>query len=153
MPASVQKWLTEHPQYLEDAVAQAELNLATMKAVRAGKTWHDSDFLDAVERYLGLNETRPNGNGYSHAESRPLTAPRPVPHNPPRQQYGGVPVSAPPTRNPPSFSTGRPQTAQAPLSQAEREIAQASGISESEYQMQKAKMQKLKAAGVISDFK
>jgi len=31
MPAHVQEWLKKHPQFFNDAVAQAELNLATMK--------------------------------------------------------------------------------------------------------------------------
>src|SRR5262245_50691737 len=43
MPAHVKEWLTKHPQYLNDAVAQAELNLATMKCVRDGLTWNDDN--------------------------------------------------------------------------------------------------------------
>jgi len=65
--------------------------------------------------------------------------------------YGGPTVSAPPTRNVPSFSTGRPMNTRAPLSAAETDIAQRLGISTDEYQKQKEKMEKLKAAGVIQD--
>src|SRR5262249_6543734 len=122
MPAAVQKWLVEHPEFLSDAVAQAELNLATMKAVRAGKTWHDSDFIDTVERYLGLRQQAPtNGNG--HDRATPMSAPTPAPRHsmPLGQQYSGPAVSAPPSRDPPSWSSGRPMNTRAPLTAAERD--------------------------------
>src|SRR5262249_40430341 len=46
MPAHVQKWLEEHPQYTDpsDQIAQAEISLATMKCTRDGLTWNDDDF-------------------------------------------------------------------------------------------------------------
>src|SRR5262245_53566949 len=39
IPENVQQWLRAHPQYLniQDPVAQAEINLATLKAIRDGK--------------------------------------------------------------------------------------------------------------------
>src|SRR5215470_4655632 len=42
MPAHVATWLAEHPQYTDpnDAVAQAEIHLATVKCMRDGKTWN-----------------------------------------------------------------------------------------------------------------
>src|SRR5262245_31218533 len=46
-PQHVQEWLGRHPQYTDpnDQIAQAEINLATMKCVRDGLTWNDDDFL------------------------------------------------------------------------------------------------------------
>jgi hypothetical protein len=62
-----------------------------------------------------------------------------------------APVSAPPTREVPSMTTGRPYNARRPLTAAEREAAQFSGISEEEYLRQREKQDRLKASGVISD--
>ena len=90
-----------------------------------------------------------NGNG--HAESR-MSAPTPAPRNPPRQQhYAGPTVSAPPSRDPVSWSSGKPMSSRAPLTAAEAEVARSLGISTEEYARQKEKMQELKAAGVIQD--
>src|SRR5262245_35700507 len=50
VPAAVQQFLTDNPQYLRDAVAQAELNLATQRCVRDGLTWTDDNFIPTVER-------------------------------------------------------------------------------------------------------
>src|SRR5262249_50318922 len=56
MPASVRKWLSEHPQYMnpKDEIAQAEINLAAQKCIRDGLTWNDDDFLPSMERHLGI---------------------------------------------------------------------------------------------------
>src|SRR5215467_16073091 len=56
MPAHVQEWLSRYPQYTDpnDQIAQAEINLATMKCVRDGLTWNDDNFLPSIERHLGI---------------------------------------------------------------------------------------------------
>jgi len=121
-------------------------------AVRAGKTWHDSDFIDTVERYLGLKqETRSNGNGHLH-DSSPMPAPTP-PRNPPvRQQHGGsLVMSAPPTRDAPSFTTGRRQSDTTRLTADEADMARRLKISPEEYARQKEKMIRLKQAGMLQD--
>src|SRR5262245_29491872 len=43
-PAHIEKWLAEHPQYVDpnDAIARTEISLATMKAARDGLTWNDN---------------------------------------------------------------------------------------------------------------
>jgi len=68
-PAHIEKWLAEHPEYCDrnDQIAQTEINLATMKAMRDGLTWNDDEFLPSIERYLGI---APRSNG--HAEQRPI---------------------------------------------------------------------------------
>jgi hypothetical protein len=152
MPAHVQAWIDSHPEYFRDHVKHAELALATAKCTRDGLGWDHAEFVPTVERHLGLRqEARPNGNG--HDRSPPMASPRPAPRNPPtrQQHFGGPSVSAPPTRDTPSWSSGRPVNTHAPLTQAEREIARASGVSEDEYQRQKQKLNQLKAAGVIQD--
>src|SRR5262245_59163420 len=98
MPAAVQKWLADHPQYLDprDQVAAAEIQLATVKCLRDGKTWHDDDFIPTIERHLGLTS---QGNGQSPDQVRggPAPAPMPAPAAPPRnvappRQRSSVPV-------------------------------------------------------------
>ena len=154
MPAHIEKWLAEHPQYMDrnDVIAQTEISLATMKATRDGLTWNDDDFLPSIERYLGI---APRGNG--HAEQRPVERPAPAPAAPPRyaapprQQRSTAPVSAPPSRDVPSFSTGRPQGGPVRLTPAQQEAARFSGISEQEYARQLVKMERMKASGEIDD--
>jgi hypothetical protein len=152
MPAHVQAWINAHPEYFRDYVKHAELALATAKCARDGLGWDNAEFVPTVERHLGLRqEVRPNGNG--HDQSPPMPAPAARRNPSPRQtmNYGGPPVSAPTSRESPSWSSGRPMNSHAPLTQAEREIARASGVSEDEYQRQKHKMNQLKAAGVLQD--
>jgi len=154
MPAHIEKWLAEHPQYCDrnDQIAQTEISLATMKATRDGLTWNDDEFLPSIERYLGI---APRSNG--HAEQRPIERPAPAPAAPPRyaapprQQRSTAPVSAPPSRDVPSFSTGRPQGGPVRLTPAQQEAARFSGISEQEYARQLVKMERMKASGEIDD--
>src|SRR5262245_117551 len=92
MPEHVAKWLAEHPQYVDptDAVAQAELNLATQKCVRDGLTWDDSNFIGSLERHLGLRS-----NGHAAGNGQVETAPAQPSRNPapavarPQPQYSG----------------------------------------------------------------
>jgi hypothetical protein len=145
MSAHVQEWLSKHPQFFNDAVAQAELNVATMKCVRDGLNWNDDNFIPSIERHLGFRQQpQPNGNGHAPA------APARNGAQPVRQQQRpvGPAVSAPPSRDAPSMSTGR-ATGRAPLTEAEVEIARGSGLSPEEYAAQKEKMNRLKAAGAI----
>jgi hypothetical protein len=153
MSAHVQEWLSKHPQFFNDAVAQAELNVATMKCVRDGLTWNDDNFIPTIERHLGFRQQpqpqqrqpQPNGNGHA-----PASGPAPQRNGAQlRQQRPAGPVSAPPSRDAPSMATGRATGHRAPLSEAEAEIARSSGLSLEEYQQQKEKMLRLKAAGAV----
>src|SRR5215467_3859634 len=145
MPAHVQEWLSRHPQYTDsnDQIAQAEINLATMKCVRDGLTWNDDNFLPSIERHLGI---APRANGQS--QHRP-PAPRSEPVR--QQQRSNVPMSAPPHRETPSMSTGRPASRRAPLTEAQREAARFSGITEQEYASKLELMERMKAAGQLDD--
>jgi hypothetical protein len=153
IPAHVQDWLNRHPEYLNDAVAQAELNVATMKCVRDGLNWNDNDFIPTIERHLGWQQQPP-----APTKTAPTHAPVSAPAEPPRdsapvrqQQRPGPPVSAPPTRDVPSLASGRPTTRRVPLTETELQIAKNSGISPEEYQLQKEKMRAMQAAGVIQN--
>jgi hypothetical protein len=153
MPAHIEKWLAANPRYADptDQIAQTELYLATLKCTRDGKSWEQPDFTDHIERHLGLRpQPQPNGNG--QVESRPTANYAPAPRNevPPRRPMA-APVSAPPSREPASMATGRPPSRRAPLTAAELEAAQFSGVSPERYAQEKEKMEKLKMAGVIQD--
>jgi hypothetical protein len=154
MPAQVEKWLAEHPQYLDpnDHVAQAEIHLATVKCMRDGKTWDQPDFIPTIERHLGL---APRGNGQTQhgpIESKPPAPAAPRYEAPPRQQQrSATPVSAPPTREAPSMTTGRPASRRVPLTAEQVEMAKASGISVEEYERQLIRMNQMKAAGALDD--
>src|SRR5262249_1603165 len=149
IPEHVQEWLKEHPQYLniQDPVAQAEINLATLKAIRDGKTWHDPGFLETVERHLGLAPATNGRAAERPAEiERPPAAPTPRPA--PVRQHVGPPVAAPGGREPPAMTSGRVPS-DVRLSAEEVEIARASGITPQEYAEKKKLMLQLKAAGAI----
>src|SRR5262249_1427119 len=152
MPAHVQKWVTEHPQYCDpnDHVAQAEIYTATLKCNRDGKSWDQPDFIPTLERHLGIAG---NGQAQHRPVERPPAAPAPAPRRveQPVRQHAGPPVSAQPTRESPSMATGRPQSFRAPLTKDELLIAQQCGQTPEQYQMQKEKMLRMKAAGQIQD--
>src|SRR5262249_33853591 len=131
MPAHVEKWLADHPQYMDpnDQVAQAEIYTATLKCNRDGKSWDQPDFLPTLERHLGI---APATNG--HAQQRPVERPTPAPAAPPRyeapvrqQQRSTVPMSAPVSRDSPSMATGRSQGGPVRLTPAQQEAARFSG--------------------------
>jgi hypothetical protein len=155
VPAQVQEWLSKNPHYLTDAVGQAELQLATLRSLRDGRTWADDDFIDVLERNLGLSrQTQPQSNGKASDFPTPLSdfptpaSPKPAPR--PVIQRQGAPVSAPPTRQVPSMTTGRP-VSDVRLTVEEAALAQSLGLSEQEYMVQKKKMVQLKQVGAIQN--
>jgi hypothetical protein len=120
-------------------------------------------YYDRMEQMLGLRqqppvgaEGRPQSNGNGQVESRPSAPPRneaPPDHSrgqAPRRAMA-APVSAPPTREVPSMTTGRAPRHRAPLTADELQIAQQCGQTPEEYQQQKEKMQHLKQIGAIQD--
>ena len=150
LPDRVQDWLRQHPEYIRDPRKNTSLQHYHNQMVDAGIGQFTDAYFDRMESLLGLKPSM-NGNGQLY-DRPPMAAPTPAPRNPPRQQtYGGVPVSVPPHRDIPSMSSGRPMSSRAPLTAAEAEIARSLGISAEEYQQQKQKMERLKAAGVIQD--
>jgi hypothetical protein len=153
MPAHIERWLAEHPQYMDpnDPVAQAEIYTATLKCNRDGKKWDQADFIPALERHLGI---APRSNG--QVQSRPIekpSAPAAPRYDAPvrQQQRSSVPMSAPPTREAPSMSTGRPPSRRVALTSEQLDAARFSGISPEEYERQLRKMEAMKAAGQLDD--
>jgi len=144
MPPRVQEWLSRHPQYMDpnDQIAQAEIYTATLKCNRDGKSWDQPDFIPHLERHLGI---APRTNGQSQHR------PPPAPAVPVRQQRSAIPMGAPPHRDVPSMTTGQPASRRAPLTEAQREAARFSGISEQEYASKLELMERMKAAGQLDD--
>jgi hypothetical protein len=149
LPERAKNWLRQRPEYVTDPIKNARLvKMHNVAEYQAGGEFTDSYF-DRMEILLGLKqEAQPRqiqerpatqqGNGAQHS-------------SPARQQQRSVPMSAPPTRDVPSMSSGRPQSHRAPLTQAEHDIARSCGISPQEYAEQKEKMERMKAAGALQD--
>jgi hypothetical protein len=150
MPAHIEKWLAEHPEYMNpnDHVAQAEIYTATLKCNRDGKSWDQPDFIPTLERHLGLRQQQPRPQPQPQQPQ-----PQPRYEAPParQQQRSNVPMSAPPTREAPSMSTGRSPSHRVPLTAEQRDAARFSGISEQEYERQLRRMEAMKAAGALDD--
>jgi hypothetical protein len=135
VPIAVQRWLHANPKYQSDPVAQAELNVASLKCRRDGVMWDDENFIPALERHLG--------NGHAKPAAPAPVAPRVAP-----VRQSTVPVSAPPTREVASWTTGRPQSEPVQLNEEQRQLARTLGISDEEYRQGLARMNREKAGGL-----
>jgi len=146
LPPRVQRWYREHPELATDPERAAQVQYCHHVARRETGGEFTDPYFDRMEAML----FRPATNG--HAESRPSPAPSAPRHvEPPRQPAArmSAPVSAPPTREVPSMSTGRSPGYRAPLSKDELEIAAACGQTPEQYHQQKEKMLRMKTAGEI----
>jgi hypothetical protein len=140
LPKRAQDWLLQHPEYVTDLAKNEQLQkLHHVAEYQAGDAFSDM-YYERLDRLLGL---KPETNGAAQPVHRQL-----VRQSAPVRQQGAVPVSAPPHRDVPSMSTGRAPTRRAPLTQAQREAARYSGISEQEYAEQLEKYEFQKAQGM-----
>jgi hypothetical protein len=151
LPERVQGWYRTNPQFLTDPEKAAQIQYCHHVARREVGEEGTPRYFDRMESMLGI---APNGNGQARPGQidKPLPPPSRIEAPPVRQQrYSGPPLSAPPTREAPSMRTGYPVSRREPLTDAEREIARGSGISEEEYQRQKEKMKRMQAAGELQE--
>ena len=118
MPEGAREWLRKHPQYLSDPEKNAHIQHAHLVSNR-------------LERHLGLRPQR------QPQQTRP-TAPR---------ERAGAPVSAPPTRETVSLTTGRP-SGDISLNREELDLARTLGLSAQEYRDGKARMLRMKGEGL-----
>jgi hypothetical protein len=124
VPEGARGWLRAHPEYLGDPEKNAQIQHAHLVAAReTGDQEFGPHYYERLEHHLGLRPQRQPQQ--TRAASRP-TAPR---HS----------VSAPPTRDSISMSTGRP-TGRVSLSSEEREFAAMVGLSDAEYAAEKQRM-------------
>src|SRR5262249_11170621 len=147
LPKRVQRWYREHPELATDPEQAARVQYCHHVARREVGEEMTEPYFDRMEVMLGLRrQTQPNGNG--RTESAPAPAPtRPMTVDRPAVRPSAAPVSAPPSRESVSLRTGRPVSYRAPLTRDELEIAAASGQTPEQYQAQKEKMLRMKAAG------
>jgi hypothetical protein len=155
LPERVQRWYRGNPEFLTDPEKAAQIQYAHHVARREVGEEGTEPYFARMEVMLGI---APRGNGQAQhrpgpIESKPtVTAPAPRHEAPPRQQQRqSAHVSAPPSREPASMSTGRPMTRRAPLTEAQREAARFSGISEQEYANKLELMERLRSAGQLDD--
>jgi hypothetical protein len=164
LPARVQRWYRAHPEFLTDPEKAAQVQYCHHVAAREVGEQFTDPYFDRMEHLLGFRQqqqqAKPNGNGTGQVhigtnQKIPLRNVQAAPAAPARngggpvRQHAGPSVSAPPTREPPSMSTGKPLGRRVPLTEDELAIARNSGISPQEYQDQKEKMERLKRAGAI----
>jgi hypothetical protein len=134
LPPRAQDWLRSHPDYITDPVKNAQMQKMHYVAEHqaGGQAFSDAYFRE-LESLLG----------FAPAASRNAA--------PVRQQLrSGPPVSAPISRDAPSWSTGRPASQPTRLT-AEEDLARSLGLTPEQYRANKQKMIELKAAGVIVD--
>jgi hypothetical protein len=118
--------LRQRPQYLSDPEKNAQIQHAHLVSVReTGDDEFGPHYYERLEHHLGLRPQR-------QPQQSARTASRPAV----RQQTS---VSAPPTRDSISFSTGRP-TGRVSLSGEEREFARMVGLTDAEYAENKQRM-------------
>ena len=146
LPPRVQGWYRKHPEFATDPEKAAQIQYCHHVAAREVGEQFTEPYFDRMEQMLNL---APRTNG--HAQQRPAPAAPPRYAAPPRQR-STAPVSAPPSRDVPSFRTGRPTGGPVQLTPEQREAARFSGISEQEYARQLVKMNRMKAAGEIDDY-
>jgi hypothetical protein len=159
LPERAQRWCRAHPEFLTNPERAAQLQYCHWVAKREiGEEGTDAYF-DRMEALLDIStqqqqQPKPGSNGHSAPAAPPRnSAPAALAARngvPARQQYNGH-VSAPPTRDVPSMASGKPTNRRPPLTENELQIAKNSGISPEEYQLQKEKMERLKAAGAIQN--
>jgi hypothetical protein len=150
VPEPTAKWLRAHPEYMTDQRKNAALQHFHWVARDEAGEEFTPRYIERLEHHLGL---RQQSNGHqSHVPKQSITTPAPRYEAPPRQQHRqSAPVSAPPSREPASMSTGRPASRRVPLTAEQVEIAKASGISVEEYERQLIRMNQMKAAGQLDD--
>jgi hypothetical protein len=138
LPDNAKSWLRAHPDYITDPTKNAQLRkMHTVAEWQSGGQQYTDLYFDKMNVLLGLKQEA------RHVAPAPSAAPL-------KRQYGG-PVSAPPSRQSLSMTSGRPIERQPRLSDAELEIAQNSGISPEEYQKQKSRWEQIKRSPGFDD--
>jgi hypothetical protein len=144
LPERAKSWYRKDPSWLLDPERAAHIQYVHHVAMREAGSEGTDEYYERMEDMLGVRNSSPQTE-----PARPLPDERPR-SAPVRPRYA-APVSAPPSRETASVATGRYVNERTALTREELEVARASKISPEEYQKQKQKMLRLKAAGVIQD--
>jgi hypothetical protein len=136
LPERMRDWYRVDPQFLEERAAQVQYAHHVVRR-ELGEEFTDP-YYDRMEYALGLR----------HAA--PLPEPRPLPErkvSAPTRQQSGPPVSAPPSRESHSMSTGRPVDGPASLTGEEKQLARTLNLTDEQYRKGKERMLREKAGG------
>jgi hypothetical protein len=152
LPERVQRWCRSDRRFLTDPEKISQVQYCHWIARREVGEEFTNPYYDRMDQMLGF---APAGNGQTPGRpignKPPVAAPLAPRNVAPARQHAGPPVSAPPTREAPSMTTGRPRSIRMPLTADELYIAQQSGQTPEQYQEQKEKMLRMKADGQLQD--
>jgi len=149
LPERAKNWLRQHPEFILDAAKNNTIiALHDVAKRQSGEEWTDRYF-ERMEDLLGLTprpeQVRPAANQPiqpRYVEAAPARTPVP------QQARPAAPVSAPPTRDAPSMTTGRSPSEPLRLTAEEQQLARTLGLSDSQYMEGKKRMMAEKAAGM-----
>lgn len=128
-------WLKQHPDAINNPRTNARLQAAYWDAQDAGHVRGTPAYFQFLEEKLGYRQPAP----------QPQPEPEPQPEPPQRRM---APVSAPPSRDVPSPSTGRPSNnSRVTLTPEQREAARLSGIDEVTYARNLVRLREEKTRG------
>src|SRR5262249_24920784 len=159
LPERMKRWYQTYPELLTDPEKAAQIQYCHHVARREVGEEFTEPYFDRMEQMLGFKQEQkplqprpqPNGNGQGPPDpNRQHAAPRnaaPVQ----RQQYAGPPVSAPPTRDAPSMTTGRAPSEPMRLTNEELELARTLKLSPQEYAEGKKRLLREKGEGYHTD--
>jgi len=136
-------FLREHPRFVGDLEPLARF--AYRRAIAAGITDDTPELFDAIERDVD-SMLRGAATVPTETNVRIRTTPPPAP--PPRRS---PPVSAPISREAPSYSGSPAKRGQVQLSAAQREAARIAGVDEFTYAKNLTELERRKAAGMYPD--
>jgi hypothetical protein len=132
MPDRARRWIASHQDYMTDPDKNADLQYIHRKLMRQGIEFDSDEYVEKLEIELGLRQAA--------AEEEVVPQPKP------KATVAKIPVSAPVSREAPSTPDGD-RGGVVRLSPAQREAARIAGVSEKDYAIQLAKIQKQKANG------
>jgi hypothetical protein len=138
LPPRIQTWYRNDPSWLTDPERNARLNYVHHVAVRETGGVGTPEYFDRMEHMMGLREKSPEPSPERSRTSAPA----------PRQQ--SAPVSAPPSRESASMSTGRP-VGRVSLTREESDLARSLGLTSQQYLDGKARMLREKSGGFHRD--
>jgi hypothetical protein len=137
LPPRIQTWYRNDPSWLTDPERNAHLNYVHHVAVRETGGVGTPEYFDRMEHMMGLRDASPEPSPERSRASEPA-----------RQH--SAPVSAPPSRESASLSTGRP-VGRISLSREEADLAKSLGLTSQQYLDGKARMLREKAGGFHRD--
>jgi hypothetical protein len=136
LPERAQSWLRQHPEFLIDPRKNSSLQYHHF-AVADEHEPYSAEYYQRMETLLGL---RPD------VSAPPVRSAEPAPQL--RRQQSPVGISAPPTRETPSWSSGRRDSeTRMTLTAQDRELAAMWNISEQDYLKAKARVAREREQG------